>query len=332
MKVLITGASGFIGTNFIEFLLNKQKEGYELEILNIDIKPPKINKHYIFWKEIDIKNFSKLKDVFENFKPTHVLHLAAKADVLGKSIEDFPDNILGTKNVVECVKRIPTIKRFIHTSTQFVVKPGAYPKSDDFYLPYTPYGESKAESERIVRKAQLNTCWIIIRPVNVWGPWHPMFPKGLWKYISKGLYIHPGFKPVIKYYSYVENTCEQIFKLLFEVESDKVCGKVIYITDEPINNYLWMNTFSKYLRNSEVKRVPRFVWRCLAILGDFLNKIKIPFPMRSDRHFRLTVNENLPHEKTFNILGRPKVSLEEGVKKAVEWLKQEYPYLIRVNK
>jgi nucleoside-diphosphate-sugar epimerase len=79
-KILITGGSGFIGTNFIEFLLDKQKEGYELEILNIDIKPLKINKHYIFWKKADIKNFSELKDIFESFRPTHVLHLARKVD------------------------------------------------------------------------------------------------------------------------------------------------------------------------------------------------------------------------------------------------------------
>ena len=174
-RILITGGSGFIGTHFVNLLLNKN-----VEILNVDIQKPKIDSLHAFWKQCDIKNFNKLLNIFSEFSPTHVLHLAAKASLNGKTISDFPDNTIGTQNVVDCVRKLKSIRRFIHTSSQYAVCPGVYPESDEYYQPYTAYGESKAESEPIVRAANITHCvWTIIRPTNIWGPWHTGFPHDL---------------------------------------------------------------------------------------------------------------------------------------------------------
>ena len=321
-KLLITGGSGFIGSHFIEFLI---KENPQISILNIDIKEPIIENHNKFWEKCDIKDFESLKKIFDDFKPNYVLHLAAKADTLGKSIDDFPDNTIGTENVVKLVKRYEKfIKRFIHTSTQFVVKPGIYPTEDTYFVPYTPYGESKAISEKIVRKYNLNTCWLIIRPTNVWGPYHPGFPDGLWKYVYKGLYIHPGYSKTRKFLCYVENCAFYIYKLMFEAKNNEVNGKVFYISDPPVDNYYWLNNISLMLTGKKVKRVPLILWKLLALFGDMLNKLNIPFPMRSDRLFRITVDECLPVEKTYILTGKAPITLEDAIKKTVNWLKVYY--------
>jgi nucleoside-diphosphate-sugar epimerase len=81
-------------------------------------------------------------------------------------------NTDGVANVLAALKKLPTIRRFVATSTQFVVGPGPFPAHDLDLRPHTVYGESKVIGEQLVRKAELACTWSIIRPTNVWGPWH----------------------------------------------------------------------------------------------------------------------------------------------------------------
>ena len=58
IKILITGGSGFIGTNLINQLIKDNN----VSVLNIDLVKPSSQKHYSFWKKCDIMNFDNLKD------------------------------------------------------------------------------------------------------------------------------------------------------------------------------------------------------------------------------------------------------------------------------
>ena len=326
-RILVTGGSGFIGTHFVGLLLNKNKE-----ILNVDIQEPKVASQNSLWKQCDIKDFNELFKIFSGFSPTHVLHLAAKANLNGKTISDFPDNTIGTKNVVDCMSLLKSINRFIHTSTQYVVYPGVNPESNEDLLPYTAYGESKAESERIVHTANLDNCiWSIIRPTNIWGPWHTAFPNELWRFLGKRYYVHPGFKPIKKYYSYIENTVDQIYKLLCVASDDEVHRKVFYVTDPPIDNAVWMNAFSVALSGKPVRKIPKLMWRIMGVMGDIIKGLGRPFPIDSDRYFRLTVQENLPYKRTLDITGNPLFSMEDGVRKCIGWIQSHYPTLINIK-
>ena len=324
MRVLITGGSGFIGTHFVNLLLDKN-----IDILNVDIQQPKIPSHEVFWKRCDIKEFDPLLEIFTEFAPTHVLHLAAKANLNGTTISDFPDNTIGSRNVVNCVKQLTSIKRFILTSTQYVVQPGVYPESDEYYQPYTAYGESKAESERILRKADLKCAWTIIRPTNIWGPWHTAFPNELWKYLGKRYYVHPGFKPIKKHYGYVGNVVDQIYKMLFTVSTDKVDHKVFYATDPPIDNADWMDLFSIALSGKPIRRIPKLLWKTMGAIGSLIKSMGGSFPIDSDRYFRLTVQETIPYERTLAVTGDSLYSLEDGVRESIQWVEDYYPSLIQ---
>ena len=94
------------------------------------MNPPKLSSQKELWRWCDIKDCSKVNEIFREFNPTHVFHLAARANLNGNTVEDFSDNILGTANVIQAVNNIASLERFIHVSTQYVVRPGIYPSEE----------------------------------------------------------------------------------------------------------------------------------------------------------------------------------------------------------
>lgn len=320
MRILCTGGSGFIGTNLIDFFLEKN-----IEVLNVDKEHPKKKEHKKYWINCNILEYSKLEGIFQGFQPTHMIHLAARTDTTGTALGEYSDNIFGTKNVLQAVKATECISRVVITSTQFVHKPGHFPTSDVDFEPHTIYGQSKVITEQLTRDANLKCIWTIIRPTNIWGPWHPRYPYEFWKILKQGLYFHPGQEPVIRSYGYVGNVIYQINKIL-ESPAEKVNQQTYYVGDQPINLYDWANGFSLAIAHKKVHILPRKAVYFLAIIGDVLSKLKIKFPITSSRFQSMTQNYPAPMEKTFEAFGIPPYSVEEGIKITVDWLRaNHYP-------
>ena len=322
-KILVTGGSGFIGGHLVRALAIR---GHQ--VLNIDIKRPSDRRYEKLWVNCDIKDIDCLRHVFDQFQPTRVIHLAAKANLIGISLADFPDNTVGTRNIVLSVNRSESVKFFVNTSTQYVVWPGVLPTDHEFLQPYTAYGESKAEAERIVRTS-CGRPWAIIRPTNIWGPEHPNFPNELWRYLERGYYIHPGFSAIRKHYGYIDNAVLQIIHVALTDSPMSIPNRVYYVTDSPIDSYVWMNGFSLALSGKKVRRVPLVVWKSMAHVGSLLNSAGIKFPVNLDRYFRLTVNENIPSDMLIEIDSGQVVSLGEGIARSVEWYRGHHP--VRAN-
>jgi len=319
-KVLITGGSGFIGTNLIEYFKEKHQS---IDLLSIDTEAPKVRDHYSLWEKIDILDKKKLSDIIQSFNPTHVVHLAARPSLYGKTIEDFPEIVQGTENIILALNVNKSVERFIHISTQFVCYPGIHPQTDDEYSPYTMYGLSKVESEKIIKKINPNFEWTILRPTNIWGPWHPSYPYEMWPYLKKRYYMHPGREKIDKHYGFVINVCYQISEFLFNIDKNKINKKAFYTTDSKITSEDWLNAFSLALAGKKIRRIPRSVWYLLALIGSLLHLIKLKFPVDLGRYFRVTVNESLPVEKTIELMDYHSnaIQLNEAVKITVDWLK-----------
>ena len=98
IKCLVTGGSGFIGTNVIDDLI-KQHNFNTSNLINCDIEKPQIQEYQAYWRQIDLSNEEEVIKLFEIFQPTHVLHLAS---ILGSDKINDPElekNILVVKNL-----------------------------------------------------------------------------------------------------------------------------------------------------------------------------------------------------------------------------------------
>ncbi len=326
MNVLVTGGSGFIGTNLMSKLLALGK----YTVLNIDTSKPFEKSHEPFWKDCSILDEQKLKETIKAFKPDVVIHMAAKTDTDPQhTLEDYLINTKGSENFLKAIKDTPSIKRAIITSTQFVNQYHGVPKHDEDFAPHTVYGESKVIMEKMVRNSDLKCTWTIIRPTNIWGPWHIRYPFEFWKVLSKGLYFHPGKQPVIRSYGYVGNVVSQIISIM-ESPAEKVDKQVFYVGDMPIDIYYWVNGFSLKQIGKKVRVMPRFFVKLLALTGDFLSVFKIRFPLTSSRYKSMTSSNSAPMEKTIKAFGTPPYSLEAGIEETVNWLKEQHPDLVKI--
>jgi GlcNAc-P-P-Und epimerase len=325
-RYLVTGGSGFIGTNLIEELL---KRG--LAVLNVDIARPNIDAHGVVWKKQDILEGAGLRAAFAEFQPTHVIHLAARTDTDGTRLEEYEVNTKGTENVLDAIVAMPSIERVIITSTQFVNQYHGTPRDDLDFAPYTTYGESKVIAEQLTRAAGLRCVWTIVRPTNVWGPWHLRYPYEFWRVLGKGLYFHPGGHTVIRSYGYVKNVVWQILQMC-EAPSAQVRSRVYYVGDAPINLLDWVNGFSVRQIGRKVWIVPSGLIRLLALVGDVMKARGFRFPITSSRYKSMTTSNDAPMEPTLAAFGKPPYSLDEGIEQTVAWLRVKHPELVTVGR
>lgn len=313
-KILITGASGFIGTNLLEYFKDKYT------IRNIDFNKPKTQDRNSYWKNVDITNYSELKRCMLEFSPDYIVHLAARTDLQGKSIEDYSANTIGVKNLMEIIKLLPNLKKIIITSSMLVCHTGYYPKDQFDYAPTTIYGESKVKTEKIVWANKPHCDWAIIRPTSIWGPWFGEPYRNFFDMVMSHKYFHIGNKGCTKTYGYVGNAVYQIEQILFSDTKDEN-NKVFYIGDnQPTNIEVWGNEIASELGYKIIK-MPYSLIKCAALFGDILKIIGIRFPMTSFRLKNMTTDNIIDLSDTIKLAPNLPYSRIEGIKQTLSWMK-----------
>ena len=314
-RILITGGSGFIGTNLIEKLLCLGT----YEILNIDLAAPKIDNHSSFWKKVDLRCKDEVSEAILSFMPDYVIALGARTDLNGISIDAYDANIGGVKNILAALDKVPNLKRLIYASSMYVCEPGYLPKDFDDYAPHTLYGESKVQTEKIIKSANLRYTWSILRPTSIWGPWFGEPYNKFFHIVLRHMYFHMGKRACKKTYGYVENAITQILAIL-NAEKVLVNGKVYYLGDyDPYPISEWANEIAN-IENIYIPQIPFFCFKMMGWLGDILKKVGITFPMTSFRLHNMTTDNvhNLdPIKKLAPVLP---ISRIEGTKRTLEWI------------
>jgi nucleoside-diphosphate-sugar epimerase len=321
MRILITGANGFIGTNLVMALRSAMPHPYEAVL--VDPIPPKIELNTSeTWHPLDILDQPAVERLFASTKPEIVIHLAAETRTdPGLTLDDYRVNIKGSEHVFNACQSNGT-SFLIHTSTQFVNQAAHIPSSDTDYAPHTVYGESKVLAEQLLREGSYTFNWCIVRPTNIWGSWHLRYPSEFWKVLKEGKYLHPGKKEVIRSYGYVGNVCWQMIEIIKRRHEAIIAKNVFYVGDQPVNMFEWTNEFSLAINQKPVRVVPSSVVYMLAITGSALRYLRIRFPITLSRYKSMTTDNPAPMDKTFTILGNPPYSQKEGVKQTTEWLFQ----------
>lgn len=316
MKILITGGSGFIGTNLMEYLIRNQY----YEILNIDIKEPKISTHRQHWKQCDICDKKLLQKVVEAFNPDCVIHLAARTDLNGKELMDYDANMAGVSNLLDVLEHISNLRRAVFASSMYVCEPGYTPKDFEDYAPHTLYGKSKVETEKRIKSRNPSYTWSIIRPTSIWGPWFGEPYNKFFHIVLKRMYFHMGKRACRKTYGYIDNAIYQILSIL-EAPQEKVMRKVFYLGDyEPYDITEWADEIASCAK-IKIPRIPYSFFVLAGWLGDLLKLVGITFPMTSFRLHNMTTNNVLELNPIQEIAPDLPVKRIDGTRRALEWIK-----------
>lgn len=317
-RVLVTGGSGFIGTNLVQALID---EG--ITVLSLDERAPRNPAHAKVFKQVSLLDADNLARVIADFAPTCVYHLGARTDLHGTAVEDYPANTRGQQNVTDACKQQPSIQRVIFASSRLVCQIGYRPKDDRDYNATTPYGQSKVEGEKMLRASPtLPFSWAIVRPTSIWGPWFDIPYRTFFDHVRAGRYFHPGSLTVQKSFGYVGNSVHQLRSIMKATTQD-IQGRTFYIGDyTPIDVKAFADAIAVTFGGKPVKRLPLPLLKAAAHAGDILQRLGYKEPPLTT--FRLdNLCTNMLHDfwGLEAITGPLPFSMEQGVAKTVEWMK-----------
>ena len=315
-KILVTGGSGFIGTNLIEHY-----KSIGDEVFSIDIKHPRNIEHIDQWHKVDILDKDKLTTIIKEIEPNIVFHMAARTDLNGLNVDSYDVNTKGIENLISALNEINTLDFVVFASSMLVCRLGYKPSSEVDYCPNTPYGESKVIGEGLIRSSNIRFPWVIVRPTSIWGPWFATPYRDFFDMIRKGFYVHPKGVRVRRSYGFIYNSIFQLSRIADRL-NDSLVGKTIYLADyEPIELKSWSENIQKSLKVREVKEAPMLLFKVAAKLGDTLKIFGYKNPPMSS--FRLNnmltpmVHDTTPLKK---YCGAVPYSINEGVIVTCEWL------------
>ena len=312
-KILVTGGSGFIGSNLVKFLLKKKYFVINVDCLKYSANPYNTknlnkNKNYVFFK-LDINNKNKILKILKKYKPQGIFNLAAETHV-DRSIDGpysfIHSNILGTYNLLEAIRKYKRKIKLIHISTDEVYGDVLVGRSDEKYpyKPSSPYSSSKASSDHLVQAyvRTYNLPAIISNCCNNYGP--NQFPE---KLIPKLIFNIINNKPLPIYgkgknsseWMHVQDHCEA---LLMIYKRGKIGENYNIGSGVNLKNIDIAKKLLKIAKNKSSK---------------ISQKVKIKFIKDRPGHdFRYALNNNKIHKK----LGwKTKISLHAGLLQTFNW-------------
>lgn len=293
--LLVTGATGFIGSNLVKYLI---KKGYEVRIFVRDFQKAQnlfgdeveIVKG-VFWNKRDLQKALKGIDI--------VIHLAGTVKLKPKE-EVWENNFLTTKYILEECKKV---ERFIFSSTIDVYGPlETFAKETHPLNPVDPYGESKARAEEIIMKAKVD--YSILRIGIVYG-----IGAKWWEDAFKFLKL--GFVPNTENVTHLIH----VFDVARAIEKSirKSGRESIYniANEKPVKIKSVLNYIVK-LFNKKPKEIPMFLVKTLASIFDMRDVVEIALMNR-----KVDVSK-AKKELRFDT----KVDMKKALKEMVEYYKK----------
>jgi GlcNAc-P-P-Und epimerase len=317
LRILVTGGSGFIGTNLVELYAARRTP-----VLNLDSAEPRNPAHRGYRQAVDVLDAKQLSAAVVEFDPTLAVHLAARTDLQGTRVDDYAANVAGVENVIDALTHAPSLRRAVFASSRLVCRIGHQPSSEDDYCPTTAYGSSKVEGERIVRSSRLEVPWTIVRPTSIWGPWFGTPYRDFFLAVARGRYVHPRGRRIYKSFGFVGNTVHQLDRLLTAETAN--AGRTLYLGDyPPIEVFEWASLIRRQLSSGSPRQVPLPLLRAIALMGDGLEKMGANAPLTRFRLANMLTDMVYDLEPIRRVAADLPVPLEEAVEVTVAWLRTQ---------
>ena len=330
-KVLITGASGFIGSTAVDKALEL---GYDTWAgVRKSSSRKYLSDNRIKLVNLDYSNKDSLKDqlrkLSENYgKFDYVIHIAGLTKALHKA--DFDNvNFEQTRNLAETLIEIDAIPEpFVLMSSLSALgtgdEKGYTPiKSDHTPNPTTAYGKSKLKAENYLKRLE-DFPYIIIRPTGVYGPRDKDYYI-LMKAVKGGLNVGAGFKKQILTFIYSEDLVDVIFKLIEKgiVRKEYIVADGDCYTDSEFNQIV-----QDVLDKKHVVRIklPLFIVKPAAWISEKIAAILGKASTFNSDKYRIMKQRNwacdiTPLKKDIDF--EPKHRLKQGIEKTVKWYRDQ---------
>jgi len=319
-RVIVTGGSGFIGSNLVAFYRD-----CGAEVINIDKLPPRDEAQRPLWREADIVDAEPYRSMVREFKPDLFFHLAARTDLdETDDLNGYAANTVGVENTFDAIADAGSVKRAIITSSQLVCRPGYTPSSETDYNPHTLYGWSKVLTECFTRQMKDPACpWTMVRPTSIWGPWFDIPYRNFFLAVAKRRYVHQSGVNPLRSFGFAWN-CVHEYVSLTRAPEERVSGKTFYMADvEPIHVRDWANMIQREMGVAKLREVPLAALKCAAKGGDLLKRVGWSKPpLTSFRLKNLTGDNVADLAPVSEVIGEQPYTIEEGVRVTVAWLRE----------
>lgn len=311
-KILVTGGAGAIGLNLIERMLNSDVNSVMvIDNLSSGYKNYLPDDKRIIFIKADIGEIDSYRKEMEDFKPNYVFHLAAhfaNQNSVDHPFKDVQANIIGTMNILEICKGNDELKKFVYTSSSCVYGNSSIMAEQDYIYPHeTPYAINKYTAELYVKyySSMFEIPAVSIRVFNTYGPYEPhgpyrnVIPNFTVRAIKGEPLFITGDGSETRDFTFVGNTAQLLtLAALSDVKDGDIfnggTGKATKIAD--LAKLIIEYTGS----SSEIVFKERRNWDAVK---DRLSDIS----------------------KSRDILGyEPETTLEDGLRKTVDWYMNEY--------
>ena len=322
-KVLVTGASGFIGSTLIDRLL--EAGTYEIYA---GVRKTSARKYLqdsrIKFINVAFSSPERLKQQLSEENFDCIFHFAGLTKA--KHLDDFEKvNFLLTKNLVDAID--PQKTKLIYLSSFAAHGPGeevhfTKAKISDENKPNTAYGRSKLKAENYINSS-FKGKYVIFRPTGVYGPRETDYFV-FFQTIDNHIEPYLGFVPQHLTFIYSKDLVEVCLKA-FESE---VSGKTYFVSDGKMYLDSDFAAITKQVLHKRTLKLkfPLFIVRWIsAFLDSFGRMIGKQFTLNNDKFAILAARnwecdiEDLKRDLNFD----PKYDLQKGVEEAIAWYKKE---------
>ena len=323
MKILITGATGFIGGFIVDKALNLGLEVWAAVRKSSSRKY--LTDQRINFIELDFSDEEKLRRQLDGLAFDYVVHAAGVTKCL-HSADFFKVNTEGTKHLVGAITSLGMpLKKFVYVSSLSVFgpvreqRPYQEIKETDRPMPNTAYGKSKLESERYLESLK-DFPYIILQPTGVYGPREKdyfMMAKSIKGHVDFSV----GYKPQDLTFVYVEDVVQAIF---LAINSD-ITRRKYFLSDGQVYP---SRTFSDLIRHElgdkwllRIK-APIWVLRVVTFCGEYIGRMTGRISALNNDKYNIMKQRNWRCDirPAMEELGyQPQFDLQQGVKRAMKW-------------
>ncbi len=328
MKILITGASGFIGSFIVEEAINRGFETWAA--IRKSSSKAFLQNDRIHFIELNLSSKEQLVEKLRDKNFDYVVHAAGVTKCLDKS-DFYRINTEGTKNLVEAILEVQMpLKRLVFVSSLSIF--GAIKEKlpydeiheTDTPKPNTAYGSSKLAAEQYLDSLGDRIPYTILRPTGVYGPREKdyfMMAKSIKQHIDFAV----GYQRQDITFVYVTDVVQAVFLAL---EKGKT-GRKYFLSDGQVYQ---SSTFSDLIHEELGRpwwiriKAPIWVLRIVTFFGEYIGRLTGKVTALNNDKYNILRQRNwrCDIQPAINELGyQPKIQLQEGVKRAIKWYQED---------